>query len=534
MASIGGQSRYLRAFRHLALTLMAFSLIVPGTACIIVPFPAGPAQETDIIDDATLQSLVGLSEKDVNSRLGTPDFVGPRGRTYLMVYEGEKHYPTRMAVYVYPYAGGISDPVMSKDFVCYVIELDDNRVVQDYETRQQDAAGIPKPDSAEYITEPIDDCSEAVWEPGQREGVLTKIAYLQRQAEGGDRASAFTLASEFSEPMYLKEWAQNGDREAAFKLASDFQDSTALRVLAEQGDREAAFKLASDFQDATGLRVLAKQGDKNAAYALASEFQDPSALRAFAEQGDRVAAAELLILTGKSFQPLQEMAENGDLADAIALAQYAKNPEPLKSLAENGNLSAAYALYQHLRLRGDTTVTAWHWLCSAANADYAIAQAEIGSWFRSATGEIWEDWSEFSLDLLRYAGIDQDNVIAYMWYTLAITNGDKSALTVRDYHVAKTLSDNEIAQANQMAREWKPGDCPSADSRLPTSRGFIEAMNRKWKLWGQPKGYAKPEGNALVEATAALKYQLQKGEISDEEYMRKQREIVNEYTRKSL
>ncbi len=114
-----------------------------------------------------------------------------------------------------------------------------------------------------------------------------------------------------------------------------------------------------------------------------------------------------------------------------------------------------------------------------------------------------------------------------MWYTLAITNGDKSALTVRDYHVAKTLSDNEIAQANQMAREWKPGDCPSADSRLPTSGSFIEAMNKK--RWAKPKVYAKSEANALVEALAALKYQLQKGEIIDEEYMRKQREIVDEF-----
>ncbi len=508
MASIGGQSRYLRAFRHLALTLMAFSLIVPGTACIIVPFPAGPAQKTGIIDDATLQSLVGLSEKDVNSRLGTPDFVGPRGRAYLMVYEGEKHYPTRMAVYVYPYFGGVSDPVMSKDLVCYVIELDDNRVVQDYETKQQDVVGVAKPDSAEYITEPIDDCSEAVWKPGQREGVLTKIAYLHMQAEGGDRVSAFTLASEFNELIYLKELARNGNREAAFKLAND--------------------------------------------------FQDPSALSALAELGDREAAEELVKLTGKSVRPLQEMAENGDLAAAIVLARYAKDLEPLKSLAENsnyeaarilenefevyilrendilleneaenGNLSAAYALYQRLRLRRDTTVTAWRWLCSAANAGYAKSQAEIGSWFRSATWEIWEDWNENSIHLLRYAGIEPDNVIAYMWYTLAIVKGDESALTVRDYYVAESLSDNEIAQAKQMAREWNPGDCPSADSRLPTSGSFIDAMNKK--RWAKPKVYAKSEANALVEALAALKYQLQKGEIIDEEYMRKQREIVDEF-----
>ena len=55
MKSIGGQFRYLGAFRHLALTLMAFSLIVPGTACIIVPLPSvSPNYARGIIDDATL------------------------------------------------------------------------------------------------------------------------------------------------------------------------------------------------------------------------------------------------------------------------------------------------------------------------------------------------------------------------------------------------------------------------------------------------------------------------------------------------
>jgi hypothetical protein len=57
MASIGGQSKYLRAFRHLALTLMAFSLIAPGTACIMVPLPSvSPDYATGIIDDATVGS----------------------------------------------------------------------------------------------------------------------------------------------------------------------------------------------------------------------------------------------------------------------------------------------------------------------------------------------------------------------------------------------------------------------------------------------------------------------------------------------
>ncbi len=51
-----------------------------------------------------------------------------------------------------------------------------------------------------------------------------------------------------------------------------------------------------------------------------------------------------------------------------------------------------------------------------------------------------------------------------MWYTLAISNGDESALDDRIYYVAELLTETEVAQAEQMARDWKPGDCPGTGS----------------------------------------------------------------------
>ncbi len=53
-----------------------------------------------------------------------------------------------------------------------------------------------------------------------------------------------------------------------------------------------------------------------------------------------------------------------------------------------------------------------------------------------------------------------------MWYTLAISNEDESALDDRNYYVAELLPETEVAQAEQMAGDWKPGACPGAGNRL--------------------------------------------------------------------
>jgi len=52
-----------------------------------------------------------------------------------------------------------------------------------------------------------------------------------------------------------------------------------------------------------------------------------------------------------------------------------------------------------------------------------------------------------------------------MWYTLAASNGNSRAETLRGY-VAAEMTPEEISQAEQMARDWTPGDCPSAERRL--------------------------------------------------------------------
>ena len=442
MKSIAGQSSLLRVSRRLALVGVTLSMIATGTGCIMFPIPSvSPDYATGIIDDTTLKSAIGLQQKEVHERLGLPAYAGPREHSYVMVYQGEKHYSTDIAVLVYGGAAGSFDAGMSKVFVCYVIEFDENQIVQDYDVMVRHPRGEIRRDSSEYTVDPIANCLEAVWDPHERKEVLTKTAILEMQAEAGDRAAALVLASEFDDITYLKALAKEGDREATFLLAREFHVETGLKVLARQGDIEAAKELV----------ILTGESTE--------------ALRGLAESGD-LAAATLLARYANELGPLRSLAESGNYEAEYTLAEEFEGDINVEKLAEKGNYVAAYERYQRLRSGSETALTAWRWLCSAANAGYSKAQAEVGHWHTSTSWENWRGWHERGLNLLRKAGVQPDSQIAYMWYTLAVSNGDESTLSARDYYVAELLTDNEIAQAKQMARDWKPGDCPSAEHRL--------------------------------------------------------------------
>jgi len=52
-------------------------------------------------------------------------------------------------------------------------------------------------------------------------------------------------------------------------------------------------------------------------------------------------------------------------------------------------------------------------------------------------------------------GVPQDYAQAHMWYNLAAAQGDKKASTYRD-QLAEKMSPSQIADAQRLAREWKP------------------------------------------------------------------------------
>ena len=52
-------------------------------------------------------------------------------------------------------------------------------------------------------------------------------------------------------------------------------------------------------------------------------------------------------------------------------------------------------------------------------------------------------------------GVRQDYVQAYMWYTPGAANGAKPGAALRDA-LAKQMTPGQLAEAQTLAREWKP------------------------------------------------------------------------------
>jgi uncharacterized protein len=82
--------------------------------------------------------------------------------------------------------------------------------------------------------------------------------------------------------------------------------------------------------------------------------------------------------------------------------------------------------------------------------------AEGVKWFRLAADQ-GNASSQFILGLM-YAqgrGVPQDNVSAHMWLNLAAASGKQDAAEQREA-VAQLMTPAQIAEAQKLAREWKP------------------------------------------------------------------------------
>jgi uncharacterized protein len=56
---------------------------------------------------------------------------------------------------------------------------------------------------------------------------------------------------------------------------------------------------------------------------------------------------------------------------------------------------------------------------------------------------------------LKGHGVIQDNIRAHMWLNIAAAKGHKVAPTTRDI-IAEKMTPQQIAEAQRLAREWKP------------------------------------------------------------------------------
>ena len=120
------------------------------------------------------------------------------------------------------------------------------------------------------------------------------------------------------------------------------------------------------------------------------------------------------------------------------------------SLAANqGHAEAQFQLYRRDKPDGKSLT----WLCLAANQGHALAQEERGDLHVQGLGQAWREAGPVKLDHVR----------AYMWYSLAAANGLTRAGSTRDF-IDDQMTPAQIAEAERLVAEWKPGDCGAEGS----------------------------------------------------------------------
>jgi uncharacterized protein len=160
-------------------------------------------------------------------------------------------------------------------------------------------------------------------------------------------------------------------------------------------------------------------------------------------------------------------ARRGDFSTAIGL---------WRPLAEVGNADAQYALgIMYINGKGvsQDDAEAVMWFRLAAEQGFADAQFNLGiaylsgrgisqddeeavNWFRPAA-EQNQVAAQFNLGRAYSIGqgIVKDTVQAHMWLTLATARGNENASIALDA-VAREMTLDQIAEAERLAREWKP------------------------------------------------------------------------------
>jgi hypothetical protein len=167
--------------------------------------------------------------------------------------------------------------------------------------------------------------------------------------------------------------------------------------------------------------------------------------------------------------------------DANTRGDYTTALREWRPLAEQGDALAQYnlgVLYRKGRGVPQDDVQARQWYAKAAAQGQAKAQYNLGTlyyngkgvpkdykqalrWFRLAADQ-GEAVAQTKIAIMYEdaQGVPHDLVQAYTWYSLAITSGDKPATLLRNLLTDK-MTPAQIAEAQKLAREWKP-TTPSA------------------------------------------------------------------------
>lgn len=181
--------------------------------------------------------------------------------------------------------------------------------------------------------------------------------------------------------------------------------------------------------------------------------------------------AVAIMLTGAAVAgPLQ------DGMDAYSRGEYDEALRLWKPLADEGLAAAQYNVgVMHATGRGVPRdySEAMKWYRMAADQGNASGQFNLGllyasgrgvaqdyaeavEWYRKAAEQCHAD-AKYNLGVMHFhgRGVLQDYVLAHLWFNLAASRGHEEAVKARDT-VSDRMTSSQLAEAQRMAREWKP------------------------------------------------------------------------------
>ncbi len=206
-------------------------------------------------------------------------------------------------------------------------------------------------------------------------------------------------------------------------------------------------------------------------------------------------------LTALAWAGVEEGVEAYDRGD------YAKAFREWRPLAEQGDAKAQFNLggmYRQGRGVPQDDAEAMKWYRKAAEQGDAKAQGILGfmyddgqgvaqdyaeavKWYRKAAGQGYAQ-AQYNLGLMYYdgQGVSQDYVQAHMWSNLAAAKGDKTATKNRDI-IAGVMTPTQLAEAQRLARAWRPRKQVAAASSRPDAGG---ATDNRRRIAGIQRGLA--------------------------------------------
>lgn len=287
-----------------------------------------------------------------------------------------------------------------------------------------------------------------------------------------NKTSKQSIAQEFAG---LERKALDGDAESQFRLGNLYSDGEGVPkddAKAVEWYREAADHGYAKAQNNLGVMYLLGQGVPRDLTKAGEWF------RKAAEQGLDASQTQL----GDMYVRGEGVPKDA----AKAMEWYLKAAEQGQVDAQF-NLGAAYAFGKGVL---KDAVKAVEWYRKAAEQNHVDAQNYLGwayakgvgvpkdaakavEWYRKAADK-GNSYAQQNLSINYWfgSGCPQDMVRAYMWANLAAAQGHTDAIQNRD-KFENWMTPDQIAEAQRLTREWKPGQSDVASGFSTKSGGGI-------------------------------------------------------------